>query len=107
MTILIPEGTNQYTFYNECKQQGMSVRSRYAGVCLNETKGYPYWMARHKGQYIGRFPLTEEGEQRARQAYVKFLESNNIEERYFSKRTRNTKQCNQTSSHASLPIPTK
>lgn len=88
MTVSIPDGVDQLEFYKECKAKKLSVKSKYRGVNLSVVYNSPYWLVRYKGKYIGRFPFTEEGEKRARLAYVKHLRINNIEERYSVKRTR-------------------
>lgn len=88
MTVNIPDGVDQVEFYKECKAKKLSVKSKYRGVTLSVIHKSPYWLARYNSKYIGRFPFTEEGEKRARLAYVKYLRINNIEERYSTKRTR-------------------
>lgn len=88
----LPENVNPLEFVRHAKLQGVKITSRYNGVCLNMVKNKPYWFVRYqargKFKYIGRFEFTIKGEIEARNAYLNYLQSIGIEERYKVKKTR-------------------
>jgi hypothetical protein len=88
----IPSGVKHWDFYKAAKSKGIRISSRFQGVCVNEhgTPRKASWIARYQGGgksvLIGRFPFSEEGEERARQAYLQYLEKNGLKERFAEKR---------------------
>lgn len=90
--MIMPIGVDHGLFYRAAKAKNIRVSSRFRGVHIQSDRGNTTisWAAKYQGGkktvVIGRFPLTAEGEEQARVAYERYLEENNITERYSKKR---------------------
>jgi hypothetical protein len=78
--VFIPEDTeNWLEFYHKERAKGYKVRSRYKGVCININHQRPAFFSQYYGRgnrkFLGRFPLTKEGELTAFRKYMEFLET--------------------------------
>lgn len=70
---------NWEQFLSRAQKAGANVRSRYKGVYINKNGRLHYFMARYQGKagqkYLGRFPLTRDGEQEAFETYAKYVQT--------------------------------
>jgi hypothetical protein len=78
--MLLPEGVNPISFFEQAKAKKIKISSRYVGVVFNiNTNGAPSWMVRYqkkgKAAFIGRFPFTVQGEWEAGIAYSRAKET--------------------------------
>lgn len=97
--MLLPENVQPIEFWKQAKQKGIKITSRFNGVCFSLTyKKLPCWLVRYqahgKFKYIGRYEFSIYGEVLARKAYLDYLESIGVEERYKLKKTSKLKKSN-------------
>lgn len=68
--MIIPEGVDQKKFYELARQKGISISSRFNGVCVGQTwNRKPAWTAKMqiKGKlvFFKQFRFNEQGEREA------------------------------------------
>lgn len=83
--MLLPEGVNPISFYEQAKAKKIKITSRYGGVNFHINGKSPSWTARchHEGRhvFIDRFEFSIDGEKKARAAYLNYLKANGIEKK--------------------------
>lgn len=80
MALTIPlNEANWTTFYHKVIKAGGKVRSRYKGVTISTANHRPQFMTRYQGatvdKFLGRFPLTKEGEELAKKTYDEYIDN--------------------------------
>ena len=80
MGIVIPiNEANWISFYYKAKKAGGNVVSRYKGVYISTANKLPQFMTSYQHgrsrKFLGRFPLTKEGEETAFKVYKEYIAS--------------------------------
>jgi len=93
--MIIPLGVDHSNFLYWAIDNKIRVTSKYQGVYLHGIDNKPGWMARYQGKikskYLGKFPLTEEGEKQASKMYLNYLNTIGMKPRYKKKKERKLK----------------
>lgn len=85
MAIAIPlNEQNWLAFYRVNTAKGVKIRSRYKGVNIKLRFGVPIFYTRYNGKvgakWLGSYPLTQDGEREAFEAYSEYLSTLNADQ---------------------------
>jgi hypothetical protein len=85
MNIFFPLNEASWHTFLRKVPPGVKIQSRYKGVYVNKDGRRVMFMVRYGGKrhmkFIGRFPLTKEGEEQARDAYNAYVATIPLAER--------------------------